>query len=78
MVDGDNSPHVTRREFYGALVVVWLYIMLVLGDLLRVEQRWTTGLLWAASLFMVVGYVGCPGRVAHRAGRAAELGRSVL
>lgn len=56
MLSEERSLHVTRREFYGALVTIWLYIMLVLGDLLQINERWTTGLLWAAALFMTVTY----------------------
>jgi hypothetical protein len=56
MTDGNRFAHVTRREFYGALVVVWLYIMLVIGDLLRIEWRWTTAILWFASIGMVFAY----------------------
>lgn len=56
MSDGNNTLNVTRREFYSALVVVWLYIMLVTGDLARVGGSWTNWILWAASLFMVVAY----------------------
>ncbi len=48
--------HVTRREFYSALVIIWIYIMLVLGNLFKADERWTTGLLWAASLLMVIAY----------------------
>ena len=56
MANGYKPIQVTRREFYGALVVVWLYIMIVIGDLLRLEWRWTTGILWLASFFMVIAY----------------------
>jgi hypothetical protein len=52
----EKPLYVTRDEFYGALVVVWMYIMLVLLDLFRLEGRWSTGLLYALSLFMVFAY----------------------
>jgi hypothetical protein len=45
-----------RGEFYRALVVVWLYIMLVIADLLRLEWRWTTGILFLLSFFMMITY----------------------
>jgi hypothetical protein len=54
MIDRGSTAPVTRQEFYGALVVVWLYIMLVIGDLLRIEWRWSTAILWVAALGMMV------------------------
>jgi hypothetical protein len=48
----DSSTFVTRRELYSSLSLVWLYILLVLGDLLRIDWRWSTGILWGAALFM--------------------------
>jgi Ribosomal protein L7/L12 C-terminal domain len=57
MADGDSRANVTRREFYGALALLWFYIMLVIADLLRIEWRWSTGALWAASLFLACMYV---------------------
>lgn len=56
MTSGDRPLYVTRREFNGAMIVVWLYIMLVIGDLIRIEFRWTMAILWAASFFMVIAY----------------------
>jgi len=56
MADGNKSFHVTRQEFYSALSLIWLYIMLVIGDLMRLEERWTTMLLFAASVLMVIVY----------------------
>ncbi len=47
---------VTRREFFSALSLVWLYIALVIGDLMRMEQRWTTMVLFAASVMMLCVY----------------------
>jgi hypothetical protein len=56
MLSEEKSLHVTRREFYAALVTIWLYIMLVLGDLFRLSERWITGFLWAAAFFMTIAY----------------------
>jgi hypothetical protein len=56
MAHGDETLSITRREFYGALTIVWAYIWVVIGALLRFEGRWTTGILWLASLMMVVAY----------------------
>ena len=66
MADSEKSGQVTRREFYGALVVIWFYIWLVIGDLLRIEQRWTTAILWLASLLMFLAYTV----ISLRAGRS--------
>jgi hypothetical protein len=41
-----KSTHVTRRDFYIALFVIWLYITLVIGMLVRIEWRWSTVILW--------------------------------
>jgi hypothetical protein len=57
MTNGDKPVYITRREFYGALGIVWFYIMLVLGDLFRLESRWTTGILWLASFVLAMTYV---------------------
>ena len=66
MADSEKSGQVTRREFYGALVVIWFYIWLVIGDLLRIERRWTTAILWLASLLMFLAYTV----ISLRAGRS--------
>jgi ribosomal protein L7/L12 len=75
MSDGIKNNFVTRSEFYGALVVIWLYIMVVLGDLMRLQEQWTTGILWAASLLMMVvyGVLAFNARQAKAAGPAAPL-----
>ena len=56
MPDENKSLYVTRVQFYTALAVVWLYIMLVIGDLQRVDARVSTGVLWVASLGGVILY----------------------
>jgi hypothetical protein len=56
MINGDKSVHVTHREFYIALSVIWLYIMLIIGDKLRLEERWSTAMLWLMALIMVFWY----------------------
>jgi hypothetical protein len=71
MVDNDKATHVTRHEFYGALVLIWLYIMLVIGDLLRIEWRWSTAILWVASFFVMVTYYVTNYR-SRRASQGAE------
>jgi hypothetical protein len=72
MIDGDKAAHVTRREFYPALCVVWLYIALVIGDLLRVEWRWTTQILFFLSIFMVFAYALTTFRLSRTGGAAAR------
>jgi len=57
MPGSDSVLHVTRSEFYSALLIVWLYLMLVIGDLMRVEGRWSTNVLWGGSCIMVVAYL---------------------
>jgi hypothetical protein len=56
MANGDRPFHITRVEFYRALVVVWMYIMMVILDLLRIEWRWTTAILFLLSFFMMITY----------------------
>jgi hypothetical protein len=56
MANGDRPVHISRGEFYRALAVVWVYIMLVILDLYRLEWRWTTGILFLLSFFMVITY----------------------
>jgi hypothetical protein len=56
MADCDKPVYITRTEFYGALALVWLYIMLVIGDLIRLEWRWTMGLLMLASCVMMISF----------------------
>ena len=56
MIGIGKSAYVTRGEFCSALGVVWMYIMIVIGDLLRVEWRWSTQILHFFSIFMVFAY----------------------
>ena len=48
----DTSVYVTRRELYSSLSIVWLYIAIVLADLLRIDWRWSMGIICGAALFM--------------------------
>jgi FtsH-binding integral membrane protein len=54
----DRSP-VSQVQFYGALSIVWLFIMLLLGGMMRPESRWALLLLWAVSFLMVIAYSVC-------------------
>jgi hypothetical protein len=58
MTDTEKAMYVTRREFYVALMIVWIYIMLVIGDMMRLEEHSVSRfLLWAASFFMAFVYM---------------------
>lgn len=57
MTDDNRTLCGLRKEMYSAQVFIWVYIMLVLGELCRQhEDRWTLWVLLAGSLFMVIGY----------------------
>ncbi len=56
LASSSASP-ITRREFYGALTLIWVYLFILFGDMLRVEWQWTRGVCWFASLFMAVVYL---------------------
>ena len=54
---GDNKPApVTRREFYAALGMLWLFIFFAFGDLARIEGNWTTMLGALVAVAASVGY----------------------
>jgi hypothetical protein len=49
--------NVTKAEFYSALVLVWLYIMISLGNSLRRGPRdWPDVLIWLVALAQVLLY----------------------
>jgi hypothetical protein len=52
MAESSTTPTVTRKEFYSALSLIWLYIMLVIGQLLNDDAKWTLYVLFAAALVM--------------------------
>jgi hypothetical protein len=58
MAEAEKSTHVTRREFYLALGLLWLYIFIVIGDLVGSDPSFSKWLLWGASLFMLLTYTG--------------------
>jgi len=72
MANGDKSIYVTRREFYGALVIVWLYIMLVIGDQIRLEWRWTMGILMLASCLMMISFAVLAFRASQTRGTGSK------
>jgi len=55
MTNGDKPVYITRGEFYSAITLIWVYIMLVTGFLLP-KWQWPMGLLCMGSFVMVVGY----------------------
>ena len=57
MDDNHKSAPVTRREFYAALVLLWIYISVVIGDLLRIEWRLSTCILELSSIAMIFAYL---------------------
>jgi hypothetical protein len=50
------NGNITRREFYSALVGIWCWIGLILGNQLRAEGRWTTAVLFVTSIVMTSMY----------------------
>ena len=72
MANGDKSLNVSRREFYGALGMVWLFIAIILGDLARTEERWTMTILSLSSLGMAICYIVESRRAMPSRGTAAK------
>ena len=76
MANGDKSLNVSRREFYGALGLVWVCITLILGDLARTEERWTRWssmtILSLSSLAMAICYIVESRRAMPSRGTAAK------
>jgi ribosomal protein L7/L12 len=75
----DKPVFITRREFYSALVVLWLFIMLVLGVLMRLDSQWTTVVLFLAAMAIALGYIVQASRAtpARGAGSKAALSERV-
>jgi hypothetical protein len=74
MANGDRPVHLTRGEFYAAMVLVWLYITLALGKLVWLKNEgWTTGLLFVVPVVMTLSYIAMgfrAGETSAGAGRA--------
>jgi hypothetical protein len=51
----DQPMPLSRKDFYRALTVIWAFLWLLAAALHNAEL-WSTGLLWVASLVMVVTY----------------------
>jgi hypothetical protein len=47
MTDNDQRFYVSRREFYGALLGVWLYIVI---SMIGRQDAWVGNLLWAGAV----------------------------
>ena len=56
MANGDKSLNVSRREFYGALSLVWFHVSLIFGHLGSTEDRWTMRILSLSSLAMAISF----------------------
>ncbi len=67
MGGGTEPIYVTRKEFYLGLSIVWLYIMLVVGDLMRLEARWSTRILWLGSCLLLIVYLVAGTRAGRKA-----------
>jgi hypothetical protein len=52
MADDSTNPPVTRKEFYVALAMIWLYIAIVIGQFLNDDAKWSLYVLFAAALIM--------------------------
>jgi hypothetical protein len=52
MADDSSNPPVTRKEFYVALAMIWLYIAIVIGQFLKDDAKWSLYVLFAAALIM--------------------------
>jgi hypothetical protein len=50
MTDSNANPPVTRKEFYVALAMIWLYIAIVIGQFLNEDAKWTLYVLFVAAL----------------------------
>lgn len=46
---------VSRKDFYRALTVIWVFMWFLAISVHNVEL-WSTGLLWATSMAMVITY----------------------
>lgn len=55
MLRNNQSLPISRKDFYRALTVIWAFLWL-LAAALRSADAWTVGLLWIASLVMVITY----------------------
>jgi len=57
MTKGDKPVYITRGEFYNALVIIWIYLALVFGELMPEKWRWSIGILWITSFFFIIFYL---------------------
>jgi len=67
MDTGNRAAHVTQREFYSALTLVWTFIMLafsttVLSRSASPTRSLANVLYWAISLLMVANYAAASWR----------------
>src|SRR5262249_4826860 len=72
MREGDQSLFVTRREFTGELTIIWVYMCLLVGEQFQVAGRWTTGILWIATLGMLIRYTWLSSRPRAKGGSKGE------
>jgi ribosomal protein L7/L12 len=72
MSKSDKPVFITRREFYSALVALWLFILLVLGVLMRLDSQWTTVVLFLAAMAIAIGYIVQASRAAPARGAGSK------
>ncbi len=52
----NKNTIVTRRDFYGALSIIWLFIMFIFGDLYRGSDSWPRAVLFVSPFIMAISY----------------------
>jgi len=52
MADDSTNPPVTRKEFYIALAMIWIFMAIVIGQLLKSDAQWSLYVLFAAALIL--------------------------
>jgi ribosomal protein L7/L12 len=72
MSKSEKPVFITRREFYSALVVLWIHIMLVLGVLMRLDSQWTTVVLFLAAMAIATVYIVQASRAAPARGAGSK------
>jgi len=69
MADDSTNPPVTRKEFYIALAMIWLYIAIVIGQFMKDDGKWSLYILFAAALIMTVSFSIAGIRIAGKSKR---------
>jgi hypothetical protein len=72
MADNGTNPPVTRKEFYVALAMIWLYIAIVIGQFLKDDAKWSLYVLFAAALIMTFTFSIAGIRIAGKSKRTEK------